>query len=146
MIDELQPPGATAPRLFYECTGVMRTTILDKRLMRQIITNLLVNAMKYSPSDKTVTVRLTYHNDTIVLAVKDQGIGIPAADLPHLFQAFHRASNVGVIQGTGLGLVITKEAIELQGGTIGVNSQLGVGTTFTVTIPTLSTVANEMTV
>ena len=146
MIDELQPPGATAPRLFYECTGVMRTTILDKRLMRQIITNLLVNAMKYSPSDQTVTVRLTYHNDTIVLAVKDQGIGIPAADLPHLFQAFHRASNVGVIQGTGLGLVITKEAIELQGGTIGVNSQLGVGTTFTVTIPTLSTVANEMTV
>lgn len=146
MLDELQPQGAIAPRLFYECTGAVRTTDLDKRLMRQIITNLVVNAMKYSPSDQPVMVRLTYYNDSIVLEVKDQGIGIPAADLPHLFQAFHRASNVGVIQGTGLGLVITKEAIELQGGTIDVNSQPGVGTTFTVTIPTLSTAANELAV
>lgn len=146
MIDELQPQGAIAPRLFYECTGITRTTDLDKRLMRQIITNLVGNAMKYSPSDQPVMVRLTYDNDTIVLEVKDQGIGIPAADLSHLFQAFHRASNVGVIQGTGLGLVITKEAIELQGGTIGVNSQLGVGTTFTVNIPILTTASNELAV
>jgi PAS domain S-box-containing protein len=146
MIDELQPQGATAPRLFYECTGAVRTTDLDKRLMRQIITNLVVNAMKYSPNDQPVMVRLMYYNDTIGLEVKDQGIGIPAADLPHLFQAFYRASNVGVVQGTGLGLVITKEAIELQGGTISVNSQLGKGTTFTVTIPTPPTAANEVTV
>jgi signal transduction histidine kinase len=67
--------------------------------------------------------------------VRDDVIGIPSADLQHLFEPFHRASNVGTIAGTGLGLVITKEAIELHNGLITVESQVGQGTTFTVHLP-----------
>jgi PAS domain S-box-containing protein len=146
IIAELQPSRALAPRLHYECTDTMPIANLDKRLMHQIIANLIVNALKYSPSDQPVLVCLAYREGSFVLEVRDHGIGIPAADLPHLFQPFHRASNVGVIQGTGLGLVITKEAVALHEGTINVTSQVGVGTTFTVTIPMLPTVSTELVV
>ncbi|MFO0123054.1 MAG: sensor histidine kinase, partial [Inhella sp.] len=67
--------------------------------------------------------------------VVDQGIGIPEADQKRLFESFHRASNVGNISGTGLGLAIVKQSVELHGGRIEVHSTLGVGTTFTVYIP-----------
>ena len=70
-----------------------------------------------------------------VFTVQDNGIGIPEADLPTLFEAFHRASNVGDIPGTGLGLVISKRCAELHGGSIAVKSTPGGGTTFVVRIP-----------
>ena len=73
-----------------------------------------------------------------MLTVRDKGIGIPEADLSHLFEPFHRAANVGTISGTGLGLVIIKESVELHGGTITVESQVDVGTTFIVRIPLIS--------
>jgi two-component system, OmpR family, sensor histidine kinase VicK len=76
-----------------------------------------------------------YDSDSLIFKVQDEGIGIPEADLNHLFEPFHRAANVGTISGTGLGMVITKEAVELHGGTIIVESQVGTGTTFTVSIP-----------
>jgi len=103
--------------------------------MRQILTNLVTNAIKYSPEDKAVVVHLQATGTTLILQVRDEGIGIPAADLKHLFQPFHRAANAGEIAGTGLGLTITKEAVELHGGTIAVDTQLGLGTTFTIDIP-----------
>jgi signal transduction histidine kinase len=80
-------------------------------------------------------VHIHNQDDTLRLRVKDEGIGIPAKDQANLFTTFHRASNVGNIQGTGLGLVIVKEAIEVHGGQISVESQEGVGTTFVVTVP-----------
>lgn len=135
IIDELQPQAEASPSLRYECIGPIPLAHLDRRLMRQVITNLVTNALKYSLPLAEVLVRLTCAGDSLVLQVVDHGIGIPDTDLPYLFQPFHRATNVGVIQGTGLGLVITKEAVELHGGRIIVTSQLGVGTTFTVTIP-----------
>jgi len=67
--------------------------------------------------------------------VSDQGIGIPDADLPLLFDTFHRAANVGNIQGTGLGLAIVKRSVDLHGGTLSVSSVLGKGTVFTVCLP-----------
>jgi signal transduction histidine kinase len=70
-----------------------------------------------------------------VFRVRDRGIGIPADEIAHLFESFHRASNVGSIQGTGLGLAIVKNAVQMHGGSIGVESQVGEGTTFTVRIP-----------
>ena len=103
--------------------------------MRQIINNLVSNAYKYSSNGKPVTVQLAYAEEMLVLDVRDEGIGIPEADLHHLFEPFHRAANVATIPGTGLGLVITKESVELHGGVITVESQLGAGTTFTVRIP-----------
>jgi len=107
----------------------------DPRLMRQVINNLLLNALKYSPPEKTVQVTLSDTDQEFNLRVQDEGIGIPEDDLKHLFEPFHRATNVGTISGTGLGLSITRQSVELHGGTITVNSQLGAGTTFEVTIP-----------
>jgi len=70
-----------------------------------------------------------------ILMVQDKGIGISEADQIHLFDAFQRGKNVGAIEGTGLGLAIVKQAVDMQGGAIHLDSQLGVGTAVTVTIP-----------
>ncbi len=122
-------------RIIYECAQYPVPAIYDDRLMRQAITNLLQNALKYSASDETVRVTLEHVDGQITLRVIDQGIGIPPEDLKRLFEPFHRAANVTAISGTGLGLSITKQAIELHGGAISVESQLGIGTTFTVLLP-----------
>ena len=82
-----------------------------------------------------MTIAVGRHLAKIEIVVADRGIGIPADDLPHLFESFHRARNVGNISGTGLGLNIVKESIEQQGGTISVESEVGCGTTFRVVIP-----------
>lgn len=108
---------------------------VDEQILRHVLTNLLSNAIKYSPQGGTVTLALACHNHNVQLQVRDHGIGIPEADLGHLFTAFHRASNVGKIPGTGLGLSIVKSMVELHGGTIAVSSQVGVGSTFTIELP-----------
>ncbi|MBE2267815.1 MAG: PAS domain S-box protein [Anaerolinea sp.] len=107
----------------------------DPRLMRQVIGNLISNALKYSPANQHVTLDLRVDSATITLKVQDTGIGIPESDVKHLFEPFHRASNVGTISGTGLGLSITKEAVDLHSGTIRIDTELNVGTTFVVTLP-----------
>lgn len=107
----------------------------DPRLLRQIGANLLSNAIKYSPQGGEVDVILERDDGQVVLTVRDHGIGVPDADQPHLFTAFHRASNVSAISGTGLGLVIVKQAVDLLSGKIDFESQVGVGTTVTVRIP-----------
>jgi signal transduction histidine kinase len=108
---------------------------VDPKLLRRALNNLLNNAIKYSPDDKPITVSLEVVEGEAVIRISDQGIGIPEDDLRHLFEPFHRAANVGKIQGTGLGLAIARQAIELHGGTIAVDSTVGVGTTFTVRLP-----------
>lgn len=108
---------------------------IDKTLLRQILTNLISNAIKYSPNGKTVHVNVACEIQDVTLRVRDEGIGIPEKDQDRLFEAFHRAANVGTISGTGLGLVIIKRQVELYGGAITFKSQEGVGTTFIVTLP-----------
>ncbi len=107
----------------------------DARLLRQIAANLISNAIKYSPPGSEVTIQLDNRAGQAILIVKDQGIGIPEADQPHLFDAFRRGTNVGKITGTGLGLAIVKQAVDLQAGSIQVESRVGAGTTVTVTLP-----------
>jgi len=107
----------------------------DRKLIRQIFTNLLTNAAQYSSPESRIQIRLSQEDQEAVLQVIDEGIGIPDADQKHLFTAFHRAENVGNIKGTGLGLAIAKRAVELHGGSIRFTSQVGEGTTFTVRIP-----------
>ncbi|MEZ4668427.1 MAG: PAS domain-containing sensor histidine kinase [Anaerolineae bacterium] len=111
---------------------------IDTKLMRRAITNLLTNAIKYSPNGKPVTLELTCHDQQVLIKVMDEGIGIPPSDLTGLFEPFKRASNVGGIQGTGLGLAIAKQAVELHGGSIRVESTLGAGTAFIITLPAIS--------
>lgn len=107
---------------------------VDEQLARHVFTNLVTNALKYSPDDSTVTVRVTEDGDTIRVDVTDRGIGIPEQDVPKMFESFHRASNVGDRPGTGLGLAIVKTAAELHGGKVSVTSRLGHGSTFTATL------------
>lgn len=108
---------------------------IDARLLRQAISNLLSNALKYSPEGGTVTATVCQAADALRISVRDSGIGIPADDLPKLFTKFHRANNTGAIPGTGLGLAITKRAAEMHAGTIDVTSVVGKGTTFTLCLP-----------
>lgn len=107
----------------------------DDKLMRQVITNLVSNAVKYSPPNSMIQVKLNGESQTFQMIVCDQGIGIPEKDQARLFEPFHRAKNVRDISGTGLGLAITKKAVELHGGTIQFESKANQGTCFTVLIP-----------
>lgn len=109
--------------------------LLDEKLLRHILTNLLSNAVKYSPQGGTVHFDLLCRNTEVIFLVKDQGIGIPLEDQKQLFESFYRAKNVGTIPGTGLGLTIVKQSVDLHGGKIEVTSDVGLGTTFTVTLP-----------
>jgi PAS domain S-box-containing protein len=115
-----------------------RSTYLDRRILRQILTNLLSNALKYSSPHKPVTLRVHQRAKYIYFEVQDGGIGIPSQDLPFLFEPFHRANNVGTRPGTGLGLSIVKRLVELHQGEIQCESQLGEGTLFRVSLPQLA--------
>lgn len=106
----------------------------DEKLCRHIFSNLLSNALKYSPDGGAVLLRVTSAAQRTVFDIQDRGIGIPAGEMHHLFDSFHRASNVGAIAGTGLGLSIVKKSVELHGGSIQVASTLGEGTCFTVVL------------
>jgi signal transduction histidine kinase len=104
-------------------------------LLRHIFSNLLSNALKYSPQGGRVLFRVTADEEGVLLEVSDQGIGIPEDELGHLFESFHRASNVGSIPGTGLGLAIVRNAVDMHGGSLTVRSQAGAGSCFTVRLP-----------
>jgi PAS domain S-box-containing protein len=125
----------TKHQINFTISGQPQTVSMDVKLIRQAITNLLTNAVKYSPDGGTVTIDLAYEEPNVRIRIQDQGIGIPEADQKRLFERFHRAQNVGNISGTGLGLAIVKRAVEAHGGSIGVESAAGAGTTFTLHIP-----------
>ena len=116
--------------------------MLDPFALRHVLVNLLGNACKYSPADSPVTLRWAHDNGPdgtglLRIDVIDQGIGIPLADQPRLFESFFRASNVGAITGTGLGLPIARRAVESLGGTLELDSAVGRGSRFRVTLPWL---------
>jgi PAS domain S-box-containing protein len=108
---------------------------LDEKLVLHIVTNLLSNATKYSSEANAIDFNLTSSPGYVEFSIQDQGIGIPEADIPRLFESFHRAINVENISGTGLGLAIVKKCVDIHGGEIYVKSQLDVGTTFTIKLP-----------
>jgi signal transduction histidine kinase len=107
----------------------------DATAVGHIVDNLLTNALKYAPSDTAVHVTLARLGDAVRLFVIDHGRGVPAADREAIFDRFHRAANVGAVQGTGLGLHIARELAVAHGGGITVASEEGVGATFTVSLP-----------
>jgi PAS domain S-box-containing protein len=130
--------GSSRPTLRLDIDTDSESVMLDHKLLRHILGNLLSNALKYSPHGGRVDFIVRGNEGEASFVVADQGIGIPADDLPHLFESFHRAHNVGSIPGTGLGLAIVKKSVETHGGSITVVSEAGQGTRFTVTIPTSS--------
>ncbi|MBA3871847.1 MAG: PAS domain S-box protein [Anaerolineae bacterium] len=138
IVDEIQS-SAKENEIQLTVSGDCSQANLDPKLFRQILYNLLSNALKYSPDKGIVRMELSCNPQTAIVRIIDQGIGIPEADQVHLFEVFHRAANVGKIQGTGLGLAIVKQAVEAQKGTITVESKIGAGTIFTVVIPITAT-------
>ena len=110
----------------------------DKKLLRNILINLLSNAAKFSQEDSPIDINVKSESEQTTLSVKDHGIGISEKDQEHLFNMFYRASNVTNIQGTGLGLHIVKRYLDLMNGTVNLRSQLGKGTTITITFPNKS--------
>jgi len=116
-----------------ECEG-------DSERLAQVVTNLLGNAVQYNKDCGEVRVAGEPHDGTVVLTITDTGHGIPADDLPHVFERFFRAdkSRSGSSGHAGLGLAISKAIVEAHGGTIEVSSQLDVGTTFTIRLPVSS--------
>lgn len=123
----------------------LSATLADEELMVILIRNLLSNAVKFSYEGGRVEVRAWEQDSQLILSVSDQGIGIPAEDLPHLFEKFYRVRSAteSEIKGTGLGLALAKEAAEAHGGRIEVESQVGVGSCFTVILPIASSDQNH---
>ncbi len=108
----------------------------DAEHLQRVLANLVSNAIKYSPDGGEVSICVERNGAMAVVAVRDYGVGIPPADLPHLFEQFHRASNVvGRIAGTGIGLAASRHIVEQHGGTIEVDTREGIGSTFTVRLP-----------
>jgi signal transduction histidine kinase len=113
-----------------QVTGTRRKIYADKNQLSKIFTNLVGNAFKYSGDNPML--ELQYQQHQVVIKVIDQGIGIPAHDIPYLFNSFYRGSNVDSIEGTGLGLSIVKDFVERNNGTILVESEENKGTIFTI--------------
>lgn len=109
----------------------------DELRLEQVLYNLVLNAIKYSPAGGLVEIELRREGSSAVIAVTDHGLGIPADDIPHVFDRFFRAQNASVqhISGMGIGLFLVYELVSLHGGTVGVRSTLGEGSTFMVTLP-----------
>ncbi|MCY7273799.1 MAG: HAMP domain-containing histidine kinase, partial [Phormidesmis sp. CAN_BIN44] len=117
----------------------------DPQRVKQILTNLLSNAVKFTPENGGVTLRVWVNEKTAILRVEDTGIGISKAEIPLLFQKFRQldASYHRKYEGTGLGLALTKQLVELHNGTIEVESTVGVGSQFTVHLPTQASVTGR---
>ena len=103
---------------------------LDGGLLKNILINLISNAIKYSPENTAITVQSVVNEKTIRVSVRDQGIGIPETEQKHLFDRFFRATNAMNIQGTGLGLYIVQRYAEMMNGQIGFTSEVGKGSEF----------------
>jgi signal transduction histidine kinase len=135
----------TAVTLATSIDADMPLVVLDEGRTKQILLNLLSNAVKFSPPQSFVRLHVTHvsaeqspiGSDAVQLVVTDHGIGMPPHELPKIFDQFYQIEQHGISQrkGTGLGLSLTKGFIELHGGTITVESELGSGSTFCVTLP-----------
>lgn len=123
-------------RLLVDCQSCDEPVYLDRDMWEKVVLNLLSNALKYT-FDGTITVRVVRVGDEAVVSVSDTGIGVPAAEMPRLFERFHRIESARArsSEGSGIGLALVKELIGLHGGTITAESTEGVGTTFTVRLP-----------
>ena len=111
--------------------------MLDEKVVRQMMANLLSNAVKYSPDNPLVEVSAFREGERVIIEVTDHGVGIPEEEQPRIFGKYFRASTSGGIPGSGLGLSLVKQFVELHNGDIELRSKVGVGTALTVSLPIL---------
>ena len=135
IISEYQLSESKSRTLIYDTSSPAIMVAADKRWIKHIVVNLLSNAIKYSAEDKQIEISIKKEASGICFSFKDYGIGISKKDVKLLFEPFHRGDNVGEISGTGLGLAILQQAIDLHKGKIEVESKIGEGSNFTITLP-----------
>jgi len=133
--EEVKPLMKSGQEIILNLTLAETIMPLDKRVVRNIMFNLLSNASKYSGENKSIYISCSQSENDLAIAIRDEGIGIPEIEIRHLFERFFRASNATNIQGTGLGLNIVKRYVDLLEGSIDFSSVEGKGSTFTVTLP-----------
>ena len=134
VVEELQYQTKKEQKIIYEHKSDEHKAFLDPKLIKQILVNLVSNAIKYSDESTTIYVSTQIEIPNIYISVADQGLGISQEDQQQLFERFFRAHNVTHIQGTGLGLSIVKRYVELMEGDIQVSSEIGKGTTFLINL------------
>jgi signal transduction histidine kinase len=117
----------------------------DAKLLFQVFSNVLSNAIKYSPDGGVIAVDAAMTTEEVVVAIADHGIGVPTADLDRLFERYHRGSNVSGIVGTGVGLYLVKMVVDMHGGAVTVDSKEGEGSRFAIRLPRKSAAAAEPT-
>lgn len=134
---ELQQVNTSLHNIHFSVETEETTILGDRMKMEQVFTNLLGNAIKYSPNGGNIYIRIYRKNDLVSIDVQDEGLGIPKDAIPNIFQQFYRVDNSDRrrIGGTGLGLAIVQEIVKAHGGTITVISESGIGSTFTVHFP-----------
>jgi signal transduction histidine kinase len=135
VVDEMIPTIKKGQTIFYAHKGQTNIFCLDKQHLKNVLTNLLSNACKYSAEGKNIWLTSAKKNGQMQFTVKDEGIGIPEEDQPNLFQTFFRANNAGNIQGTGMGLHIVKRFLDIMGGNVHVKSKLNEGAEFVIQFP-----------
>jgi signal transduction histidine kinase len=136
--EEMSTLTKEGQHILYTHTGERKELHVDKQVLKNILINLLSNAVKYSGPGQKIEFNTAFTDKEYIITIKDEGIGIPEADKPHLFSQFYRAHNVTNIQGTGLGLIIVKKYVELVQGSIDYTSKEHKGSTFIVKIPLTS--------
>jgi len=134
-IIDLMQVSAETHRFAFSSEGPCVTFLIDRELLQHAIINLFSNAVIYSPAGSTIYCHLRCESDQVIFQVRDEGIGIPTEDLPHIFEVFRRGTNIGQVSGTGLGLAIVRQVVGLHNGSITAQSEEGHGTTFTVMLP-----------
>jgi signal transduction histidine kinase len=135
LVDDVEAGGGQGQRVIHRGLQAEERVQADPTLLRHALENLLSNALKYSAPELPVELVVSRENGELRFDVCDRGIGISEDDQRHLFETFHRGTNVGQISGTGLGLAIVQAAVVLHGGSVTVKSRLGEGTQFTLRIP-----------
>lgn len=135
VIDESFSSQSDGRKAAFTVYGKEREAILDPNIFQHIVSNLVSNAFKYSVGKAEPEVIIEFKPDNIVLVIRDHGIGIPKKDLESIFDTFFRASNVGNVQGSGVGLAIVNQFVKLHDGTMDITSEENDGTTVSVTIP-----------
>lgn len=138
MADHAQRKGVA---LQIECHGGAERIVGSQGQLEQVLLNLLDNAVKYTPAGGSVRVSTAVSGGRLLITVADSGIGIPARDLPRIFERFYRVDGARSREqgGTGLGLAIVKHIVQQHGGEVGVSSEVGRGTSFTVSLPLIGT-------
>ncbi|MBE9109981.1 PAS domain-containing protein [Nodosilinea sp. LEGE 07298] len=135
VIEQAKLLSQTQCNIFFDARPKNINVALDETIARQILTNLIFNAVKYSPDGGDISISCRHQGSSLTLQIQDQGIGIPKENQDNIFEPFYRAENVDYIAGTGLGLAIVKQGVYAHRGTISVESEMGQGTTFTITLP-----------